>query len=157
MKHLKRFNEVSNYSSRFHGATEDVFKRLLSRFDEGILNELIQNYFEDEFDYLNCFVENSRTSEGMENSIHYGYITPKSAKYLMENSFMLDFCLDYPRFSNQRNITPILGKLKEQLEIFEQVIKSFDLKIAYDEYGLGESNYEVFISDINFQFDPQMK
>ena len=147
MKHLRKFNENN----------ESVYHQLLSRFDRGELYHLIEYYFDDEIDELNCSIEDSYSSEGMDNSIQYKYLTEKSSEYLMDNTFMLDFYLDYVNHWNKKSITPILGKLITQLDLFNKHIKSFGLKVVFEEYGLAEVGYEAFISDINFQFDPKME
>jgi len=147
MKHLRKFNENN----------ESVYRQLLSRFDRGELHHLIEYYFDDEIDELNCSIEDSHSSEGMDNSIQYKYLTEKSSEYLMDNTFMLDFYLDSENSWDRPRITTVLGKLTDQLELFDQNLKLFDLKVVFHEYGLGESTYEIFISDINFQFNPEME
>ena len=162
MRYLKSFNSLTTENWE-REPTWEKYKQLLSRFDSGELSQLIQYFFEDELDYINCDVSPSKHSQGMDNSIHYNYLTPEASEYLINNSFMIDFYLDHNTtmggqvFLDRPSISPLVGKISTQTKLFNEHLKSYGLKVVFDEYGLGESTYEIFISDINLEFDPQMK
>ena len=89
----------------------------------------------------------------MQNSLEYKYLTKELSEKLINNTFMIDFSLESIDFWAKKPITTVMNKLQNQMKLFDENLKQFGLKIAFHEYGLGESSYEVFISDINFEFN----
>jgi hypothetical protein len=147
MKYLKKFNEAKGMG---------VLYELKSRIDITILYELLDNYFGDEIDYeISYGVHDTVSSDGIQHYLAFGYMTKYAADVLQENTFLIDFSPNSPNHL-LNSITPVVGDIEKQIAPFNDHLKHWNLKVVYSDYGLAESNYELFIGDINLDFDPKM-
>ena len=145
MKHLKRFNESND------DKPISYYDKLRQSGDLSDIMHIIENSdIIDEFPDLDIDYFNSSNSTCLEHALQYDYLTQDQVDYLIKNSFTVEIYQKNVDYLEREAIHYIEPKIWGIIEEINFRLDNIGFKIAYNDFGSGDTSYELIITDKSY-------
>ena len=145
MKHLKRFNESND------DKPISYYDKLRQSGDLSDIIHIIENSdIIDEFSDLDIDYFNSSNSTCLEHALQYDYLTQEQVDYLIKNSFTVEIYQKNVDHLEREAIHYIEPKIWGIIEEINFRLDNIGFKIAYNDFGSGDTSYELIITDKSY-------
>lgn len=140
MRHLKKFNESVSY-----------YDKLRQSGDLSEIMHIIENSdILDEFPQMSINFFESSQGYCLDHALKYNYMTKEEVNYLKKNSFTVEIDENVSDIWDRKFIYYIEPKICEIIDDINIMLTSLGYKIVYNDFGSGDTSYELIITDISY-------